>query len=202
MTEDTRSFHGVITSIQPRIRLNRSFDQSWHSYLGYALTIVEAEGAFLLVGISEKLQEKHRLSKGMVVAGNCKSVQERNLESVDYYRVTGFKVLDSFDTDLQYPVPPSLETYRQRGPRRLAAKTYETACTSCMWGCRMAVEIIVDQWKPWIRKYRTETFCYGPKSCKNYRPGPNRRVTGRNKMVYIEEDWVDEMLTEHRGEDE
>ncbi len=202
MTEDTRSFHGVITSIQPRIRLNRSFDQSWHSYLGYALTIVEAEGAFLLVGISEKLQEKHRLSKGMVVAGNCKSVQERNLESVDYYRVTGFKVLDSFDTDLQYPVPPSLETYRQRGPRRLAAKTYETACTSCMWGCRMAVEIIIDQWKPWIRKYRTETFCYGPKSCKNYRPGPNRRVTGRNKMVYIEEDWVDEMLTEHRGEDE
>lgn len=202
MTEDTRSFHGVITSIQPRIRLNRSFDQSWHSYLGYALTIVEAEGAFLLVGISEKLQEKHRLSKGMVVAGNCKSVQERNLESVDYYRVTGFKVLDSFDTDLQYPVPPSLETYRQRGPRRLAAKTYETACTSCMWGCRMAVEIIVDQWKPWIRKYRTETFCYGPKSCKNYRPGPNRRVIGRNKMVYIEEDWVDEMLTEHRGEDE
>ena len=202
MTEDTRSFHGVITSIQPRIRLNRSFDQSWHSYLGYALTIVEAEGAFLLVGISEKLQEKHRLSKGMVVAGNCKSVQERNLESVDYYRVTGFKVLDSFDTDLQYPVPPSLETYRQRGSRRLAAKTYETACASCMWGCRMAVEIIVDQWKPWIRKYRTETFCYGPKSCKNYRPGPNRRVTGRNKMVYIEEDWVDEMLTEHRGEDE
>lgn len=156
----------------------------------------------MLVGISEKLQEKHRLSKGMVVAGNCKSVQERNLESVDYYRVTGFKVLDSFDTDLQYPVPPSLETYRQRGPRRLAAKTYETACASCMWGCRMAVEIIVDQWKPWIRKYRTETFCYGPKSCKNYRPGPNRRVTGRNKMVYIEEDWVDEMLTEHRGEDE
>lgn len=71
-----------------------------------------------------------------------------------------------------------------------------------MWGCRMAVEIIVDQWKPWIRKYRTETFCYGPKSCKTYRPGPNRRVTGRNKMVYIEEDWVDEMLTEHRGEDE
>jgi hypothetical protein len=199
MSEDTRPFHGVISSIQPRIRLNRSFDQSWHSYLGYALTILEAEGTSLLVGISEKLQEKHQLRVGMAVSGCCKPVEDSKLESVDYYRVTGFKV---FEAESEQPVPPSLENYRQRGPRRLAAKTYETACTSCMWGCRMAVEIIVDQWKPWIRKYRTETFCYGPKSCKNYRPGPNRRVTGRNKMVYIEEDWVDEMLTEHRGEDE
>jgi hypothetical protein len=30
-----------------------------------------------------------------------------------------------------------------------------------MWGCLMAVEMIVDQWNPDRRRYRTETFCYG-----------------------------------------
>jgi hypothetical protein len=30
-------WHGRVLSIQPRIRLNRSFDQRSHSYLGYVL---------------------------------------------------------------------------------------------------------------------------------------------------------------------
>ncbi|NLE16230.1 MAG: hypothetical protein GX626_10220 [Spirochaetales bacterium] len=154
------------------------------------------------IGISEQLHEKHRLKVGVVVSGSCKPVEDTKLESVDYYRVTGFKVHDSLDAESQYEVPPPLATYRERGPRRLAAKTYDSKCGNCMWGCKMAVEIIVDQWKPWIRKYRLETFCYGPKSCKHYSPGPKRRVSGRNGMVYVEEDWVDEMLTEHRGEDD
>ncbi len=32
-------FNGTIISIQPRIRLTRSFDESSHSYLGYAIKI-------------------------------------------------------------------------------------------------------------------------------------------------------------------
>lgn len=32
-------FNGTIISIQPRIRLTRSFDESSHSYLGYAIEI-------------------------------------------------------------------------------------------------------------------------------------------------------------------
>ena len=67
----------------------------------------------------------------------------------------------------------------------------------------MPVEIIVDNWNPRGRKkYRFETFCYGPLSCQLYKAGPNRKVEGRNGMVYIEEDWVDEMMTEHRDPDE
>ena len=74
---------------------------------------------------------------------------------------------------------------------------------SCMWGCRMPVEIIIDNWNPrGKKKYRFETFCYGPLSCKLYKAGPNRKVGGRNGMVYVEEDWVDAMNVEHRGEDE
>lgn len=74
-------------------------------------------------------------------------------------------------------VPPELEVYRERGHRRLAARTYDSKCGSCMWGCRMPVEIIIDNWNARGRKkYRFETFCYGPLSCKVYKAGPNRKV--------------------------
>lgn len=72
-----------------------------------------------------------------------------------------------------------------------------------MWGCRMPVEIIIDNWNPRAKKkYRFETFCYGPLNCKLYKPGPNRKVEGRNGVVHVEEDWVDEMAVGHRREDE
>lgn len=33
------SFNGVLTSVQPRIRLTRSFDEPSHTYLGYVLRV-------------------------------------------------------------------------------------------------------------------------------------------------------------------
>jgi hypothetical protein len=99
-------------------------------------------------------------------------------------------------------VPPSLEAYRARGHRRLAARTYEAKCRTCLWGCAMAVEMIVDPWNPSKRRYRRETFCYGPKSCALYSAGPTRKVPGRKGMTWEEEDWVDEDATSHRAPDE
>ena len=67
----------------------------------------------------------------------------------------------------------------------------------------MPVEIIIDNWNPrGRRKYRSETFCYGPLGCKLHKSGPERQVEGRNGMVYVEEDWIDRMAVEHRGENE
>jgi hypothetical protein len=71
-----------------------------------------------------------------------------------------------------------------------------------MWGCKMAVEMIIDQWNPRARRYRTETFCYGPRSCPLYQSGPARKVPGRHGMSYTEEDWVDDEATSQRGFDE
>jgi hypothetical protein len=62
--------------------------------------------------------------------------------------------------------------------------------------------MILDQWKPDVRRYRSETFCYGPKSCRLYAAGPARKVPGRKGMVWEEADWVDEEATSHRGNDE
>ncbi|HKL58982.1 MAG TPA: hypothetical protein VJ863_03705 [Sphaerochaeta sp.] len=200
-------FEGVIISVQPRIRLLRSFDQGSHSYLGYALIVADRETEEeLSIGIGMGSQEKHQFRVGMTISGSCSSVLDPDVESVEYYRVSKLKVLDENPVDTSFPpwkiVPPPIPIYRQRGPRRLSARTYESKCTSCIWGCRMAVEIIIDQWNPRQRKYRKETFCYGPKSCKLYASGPTRKVPGRKGMVYEEEPWVDEMLTSHRDDDE
>lgn len=129
------------------------------------------------------------------------------MEPVEYYKVSKIKVISNGEQGSNSSpwelVPPKLEIYRERGHRRLAARTYDNKCSSCIWGARMPVEIIVDNWKPrGRRKYRFETFCYGPLGCKLYKAGPNRRVEGRNGIVYIEEDWVDQMAVEHREEDE
>ena len=98
--------------------------------------------------------------------------------------------------------PGAANVYRERGHRRLDARTYKSKCLHCIWGCRMPVEMIIDQWNPGQVRYRFETFCYGPKSCPSYRAGATRKVPGRKGMTWEEKDWVDEDATAHRGEDD
>ncbi len=129
-------------------------------------------------------------------------------ETVEFYKVSKLRVLSSETASGPstpppwHDCPPPLDVYRERGHRRLAARTFDSHCTTCMWGCRMAVEMIIDQWNPHQKRYRTETFCYGPKSCRLYKPGPTRKVPGRKGMSWEEEDWVDENATAHRGDDD
>lgn len=202
-------FKGIIISIQPRIRLKRSFDEASHTYLGYAITLdgkINEKNTTFSIGIGKAVHAKHQFKVNDVISGECVPVQDPDMEPVEYYKVSKLKVISKGEQGSNSSpwelVPPELEVYRERGHRRLAARTYDTKCSSCMWGARMPVEIIVDNWNPrGRRKYRFETFCYGPINCKLYKAGPNRKVEGRNGMVYVEEDWVDEMAVEHRGED-
>ena len=64
----------------------------------------------------------------------------------------------------------------------------------------MPVEMTIDQLDPGRKRYRFETFCYGPKSCPLYKPGPTRKVPGRKGMSWKEEDWVDADATAHRDD--
>ena len=150
---------------------------------------------------------KHEFRVGQTVSGKAAPVADPRLEPVDFYRASKLKVLDAIapaedDAPPWHTLAPDLEVYRERGHRRLSARTYESACLSCVWGCRMAVEMIVDHWNPSKKRYRTETFCYGPKSCSLYKAGPTRKVPGRKGMSWEEEDWVDEDATAHRAPDE
>jgi hypothetical protein len=168
--------------------------------------IDEKEREFL-VGIGKGAQAKHEFRVGDIVSGQCQPVEDGRTETAEFYKVSKLKVLERGEEHEEqaapwFGVPPDLQTYRARGHRRLDARTYKGECSSCIWGCRMAVEMIIDQWKPSEKRYRYETFCYGPKSCRLYKVGPTRKVPGRKGMTWEEEDWVDEDAVGHRGMDE
>ncbi|GAB4335795.1 MAG: hypothetical protein Kow0089_05700 [Desulfobulbaceae bacterium] len=201
---------GRIVSVQTRIRLLRSFNERSHSYQGYVLrfegTIGDEPGEFI-IALGKAAQAKHRFRTGMEASGLSVPVPDPRLETAGFYKTSGLKVLKDVNGDpLSGPpfqgVPPDLETYRSRGHRRLGTRTYEVKCVTCIWGCRMPVEMIIDHWNPSRKRYRFETFCYGPKSCAFYKAGPTRKVPGRKGMSYTEEDWVDEDATAHRGPDD
>lgn len=203
-------WRGRILSVQPRIRLLRSFDQRNHSYLGYALGVqgnLDGREATFTVGIGPAAQAKHAFRVGDEVEGAAVSVADPQTEAVSHYKASGLRATARApETTAAGPpwlgVPPDLPTYRTRGHRRLDPRTYETRCSTCLWGCRMAVEMIIDQWKPNVTRWRYETFCYGPKNCRLYAAGATRKVPGRKGMTWEEPDWVDEEATAHRGEDE
>lgn len=196
---------GTIVGVQPRIRLTRSFDQSSHSYLGYVLHMNGTVGGVqreFMVAVGKAAQAKHAFRAGDQVSGESEPVEDARTEVAELYKTAKLKLLNRPAESMSSPppwldVPPALEVYRERGHRRLDPKTFDTKCTACVWGCKMAVEIIIDQWKPTNVRWRAETFCYGPKSCALYRAGATRKVPGRKGMS-----WVDEEATRHRGPDE
>lgn len=201
---------GHVVAVQPRIRLTRSFDERFHSYLGYVLLVegsCDGQSGRFLVAVGSAAREKHGLQAGIELSGCSIEVEDPRKETAALYKTSGLKVVKDLRIEaLKGPpfpgVPPSLETYRNRGHRRLSAQTYDAKCTTCIWGCRMPVEMILDQWDTTKRKYRFETFCYGPKSCLLYSAGPLRKVPGRKGMSFTEEAWIDEEATSHRKPDD
>ena len=210
MSMEKIGWSGRIISVQPRIRLMRSFDERSHSYLGYVLRVEGTVGDELgesIIAIGKAAQAKHRFRAGMEASGQAVPVPDPQLETAGFYKASALKILKDAGGDSPagppfHGVPPDLETYRNRGHRRLDPRTYDAKCTTCIWGCRMPVEMTIDHWNPSRKRYRFETFCYGPKSCELYKAGPTRKVPGRKGMSYTEEDWVDEDATVHRGPDD
>jgi len=204
------TWSGLIIAVQSRIRLMRSFSEFQHSYLGYVLSIEGVRGSKpgeFQVAVGKGAHEKYHFRAGMELSGLSDPVSDRRLETAEYYKTSGVRIeKDGSGPDNEAPpflgVPPDLPTYRARGHRRLDPRTYSAKCSICIWGCEMPVEIIVDHWNPSEKQYRFETFCYGPLSCKLYKAGRIRTVPGRRGMVYEEEDWVDEQMTDHRGPDD
>jgi hypothetical protein len=205
--ETAIEWEGTIESVQPRIRLMRSFDQRSHNYLGYVLRLegaCDGTSRAFLVAIGPAAHAKHQFRAGDRVRGLAHPVADRESELAEFYKASKLSVIDRGSSSPDGPpwrhTAPPLETYRERGHLRLDRGVYDRSCTACVWGCLMAVDMIIDHWNPSNRRSRTETFCYGPLDCPIYRAGPKRKVPGRRGMSWTEEDWVDEQDVEHRRE--
>jgi hypothetical protein len=88
---DKHTFTGKIISIQPRIRLLRSFDEASHTYLGYAITLEgeldNSNNTIFSIGIGKAAHAKHQFKVNDVILGECLPVPDPDLEPVEYYKV-------------------------------------------------------------------------------------------------------------------
>ena len=205
------NWKGKIISIQPRTRVWRYLtDNRTHYHLGYNL-FIEGHSCHtkkqFTVAISEKQQSKGLFRIDDVLEGTAWTKKYAEREYADYYRAGSLKLLDRVNEHFEVipppwiMIPPSLQVYRERGARMLSKSRWKTKCFTCVWANMANVEIQWDFDKD-IKKYRFETFCYGPKSCKYYKMGRARAVPYKNRNSALDDGILDELCTEDRGEDD
>lgn len=76
-------WQGVLLSVQPRIRLTRSFDQRSHTYLGYTLKVsgrVGSEAREFLVGVGQGSHTKQHFRARYAASGDALPVPDARLE--------------------------------------------------------------------------------------------------------------------------
>ena len=101
-------WHGVLISIQPRIRLSRSFDQRSHTYLGYTLTVrgsIGTEAREFLLGVGQGVHAKNHFRAGDTVFGDALPVADPRLETVEFYKIGNLKVRVR-EAEEETPPPP------------------------------------------------------------------------------------------------
>jgi len=203
-------WHGIIKSIQPRTTVWRYvLDNRTHSHIGYNLFldgVADGTEAPFSVAISEKQQKKLDFGIGDEVQGTAWTKLYEETDYADYYRAGGFKILERTEQlgltrspPFLIP-PPDMATYEWRGARMLSKACWKGKCFQCAWANMAAVEIEYN-WGV-SKKYRFESFCYGPKSCKLYRMGRPRAVPYKNRGTFYDEGWLDDICTENRDLDD
>ncbi len=214
ISENTSSkvnWKGKIVSIQPRTRVWRYLtDNRTHYYLGYNFFIegCSSDGKKqFTVAISEKQQLRSLFRVGDEIEGTAWTKKYEEREFADYYKAGSLKLLDRLAENLEVitppwiMLPPTMQIYEERGARILSKSLWETKCFKCIWGNMANVEIQWDFDKD-IKKYRFETFCYGPKSCEFYKMGRPRSVPYKNRHSAIDDGYLDELCTEGRNEND
>lgn len=208
-TPSKLNWQGEIVSIQPRTRVWRYLtDNRTHYLLGYNFFMIGSSGTGkkqFTVAISEKQQLRGLFRIGDVIEGTAWTKKYEEREFADYYRAGSLKLLDRADENLEIVqppwimMPPTIQIYEERGARLLSKSLWETKCFQCVWANMANVEIQWDFDKD-IKKYRFESFCYGPKSCKFYKMGRPRSVPYKNRGSAIDDGYLDELCTEGRDE--
>ena len=204
-----------ILSVQPRAWVWRyKVDNRTHHHLGFNLFLKGRAGdktGKFIVAISDSQHAKWGFRIGDEFRGTAWPCLKKKAKHdiADYYRAGGFKCVsrveqDECQTKSGPPFTnllPQIDTFAQRGARMLDAKLYRKTCFTCMWANKSAVEIEYDFGK--TKRYRKETFWYGPKSCGLDDMGEPRPVQYVDDDIpYMDEGWLDEICAEGRGEED
>jgi hypothetical protein len=208
---DKIEWRGVMLSIQPRTRVWRYVtDNRTHYHLGYNIFLdgsADDTVRQFVVAISEKQQQTGGFRIGDEIHGTAWKKQYPEREFADYYRAGSLKRI-SGEKNITEPspppwitAPPDMETYESRGARMLSQSQWKSKCFQCVWANMANVEIAWDINRK-INKYRFESFCYGPKSCKLYKMGRPRAVPYRDRGSAPDDGYLDELCTEGRDWDE
>jgi hypothetical protein len=179
-------------------------DNRTHYHRGYNIFLDgEANGINtpFSVAISEKQQQKLVFRIGDKIKGTAWSKMYDVSDYADYYRAGNLKIIKRAEQNEAAPPPylikpPDMATYEWRGARMLSQSSYKGKCFQCAWATMSAVEIEYN-WGV-SKKYRFESFCYGPKSCKLYKMGKARSVPYKGDMPSYDEGWMDDLCTENR----
>lgn len=202
-------WRGTIVSVQPRTTVWRyRLDNRTHYHRGYNLFLDgEANGmkTRFSVAVSEKQQRKLVFRIGDEAKGTAWTKMYDVSDYADYYRAGGLQITKKAEQAETTPPPyliepPDMATYERRGARMLSAASYKGKCFQCAWATMSAVEIEYN-WGV-SKRYRFESFCYGPKSCKLYKMGKPRAVPYKGCGSVYDEGWMDDLCTQYRGEDE
>lgn len=184
-------------------------DNRTHHHTGFNL-FLEGEtdgwdGRFILA-VSDTQHGKLQFRIGDEFKGTAWPCIKAKHDIADYYRAGGFKVLSRAHGASENDGPPftgllpPIAEFERRGARVLDANLWRKQCFTCMWANKSAVEIEYRFGR--VKRYRKETFCYGPRSCPLYEMGPPRKVQYFDTSPSIDEGWMDDICTERRGEDD
>ena len=205
-------WQGIIISIQPRTTVWRyKIDNRTHRHIGYNIFLdgdTDGVKRKFTVAISEKQQQIIGFRIGDEAKGTAWTKKYPEWEFADYYRAGGLKRIeqdDGYPDESEAPpwldAPPDMETYEWRGCRVLSKSCWSGKCFQCMWATMANVTIEYDWGKK--QKYRFESFCYGPKSCKLYKMGKSPMVPYKGEgSLPDEHGGFDEIYTENRDWDE
>ncbi len=204
------TFQGIILSVQPRSAVWRyRLDNRTHRVTGFNLFLrgtADGKEKDFSVAISGLQQMKQHFHIGEMISGTAWTKKYPETEYADYYRSGAMKkqtevlpMQESVGTPWTDEVP-DLETYDWRGCRMLDKRCWKGKCFQCKWAAMANVTI---EWDFGVRqKFRFETFCYGPKNCKNYSMGRPRAVPDKVLGSVYDNGWMDDLCTERRGDEE
>jgi hypothetical protein len=184
-------------------------DNRTHHLLGFNLFVqgdVGGQEGRFVVAVSDKQHAKLQFRIGDIFRGTAWPCREAKHEIADYYRAGGLEPLVRADQQGEVIEPPftgllpTLEVFQRRGARMLDAKSWRRRCFTCQWANKSAVEI--EYRFGTVKRYRAETFCYGPRSCSYYEMGPPRPVPYFGSSPSLDVGWMDSHCTSQRGDED